>query len=284
MIHNFLTYLQVNKNYSKYTIKAYHTDLTQFVRYARTIDPEARWSTMPPSMLESWSGKLLCDGYDPASVGRKIASVKAIYQYFFVMRGIDKNQMRYVAKPKATEKVPSSIYTAEEIQKLIEDLGENGSIGIKSAAILATFFYTGARFSEVRKLTTADIDFKNKSIKLDGKGRRQRTVPMHATVEKALTAYVERFQISPKDRLWTDTEEELRERVHALLEGIVLETKWDTRKTNPHALRHSFATALLSNGTDLETIRQLLGHKHLETTTIYTHVNTQHKAQEVARL
>lgn len=283
MITNFINYLRVNKNYSGFTCRAYETDLKQFASYVRGIDPRARWSTIGPTDLELWSGWLLTHGYDPTSVCRKITAVKMLYRWFFTHKMIEKDDMRYVAKPKTGEKIPTSIYTTQEVKNLVDALLMNGGEGLRNAAILAIFFFTGARFTEVRQLRGRDVDFFSKTIRIDGKGRRERLAPM----SEALTAIVQRHMnadsIGPDDHLFKLSERQMRDMIHSLLDGIVKESgRW--MQTNPHALRHSFATALLENGTDLETIRQLMGHKHIETTTIYTHVATRRKAQAVEAL
>lgn len=281
MITTYINYLVTVCNYSPCTAKAYETDLRQFASFAKSFNPAITWRTTTPGILELWIGSLFNKGYDTMSIRRKVASVKSIYKYFQNKNMIEKDVMRYVKKPKATEKVPSSIYAPEEIKNLINRLSEyEDTESTTSAAALAIFFYTGARFSECRLLKAYDIDFKNHTIKLDGKGRRERIVPMNETTEAAVKRHITR-NATPGDYIFNDSEPTFRERIHALLESITIQDADDRRNTNPHALRHSFATALLNNGTDIETIRQLLGHKYIETTTIYTHVATKHKAEAV---
>lgn len=283
MINEYIQYLVRVKNYSPFTAKAYENDLRQFARHARKWNPAITWRTITPTILELWIGDLINEGYEATSVRRKVASVKGIYTYMHHHGMINENWMRYVAKPKAAKKVPSSIYTQTEIQNEIEGIKNNGKEGLKSAMILAIFFYTGARFSEMRYLQTRDIDTRGKFIKVDGKGRRERLIPINETTATLIDEYMQAWE-RPDGRLIDDSEEELRTRVHNILENIIINDNHFGRGTNPHALRHSFATALLNNGCDLETIRQLLGHKHIETTTIYTHVSTEHKAKAINTL
>lgn len=280
MIQTFITYLNANLHYSQYTCKAYAADLRQLATFAKTYNPEIRWSTLTPSIVENWiasmSGK-----YDAATICRKLSAVKSLYQYFWKHGKIDRNYMRYIKAPKKAEKLPDLI-TPSELKTMLDALEKDPTRGRERRAIITALYLTGMRFTEARTLKRADVDFDNMTITIDGKGRRQRVAPM----SNALRAVLLEYDVLSKHNRATFFahldgtaygEEELRGIIRGTMEAY-------TRAAHAHALRHRFATALAENGTDLATIKQMMGHKQIESTQIYINMATTAKRAHVEKL
>lgn len=280
MIQEYITYLNINLHYSQYTCKAYAADLRQLAIYAKTYNPEIRWSTLTPSIVENWIASMT-GKYDAATICRKLSAVKSLYQYFWKHGKIERNCMRYIKAPKKAEKLPDLI-TPSELKTMLDALEKDPTRGRERRAIITTLYLTGMRFAELRSLKRADVDFANMTITIDGKGRRQRVAPMSTRLREIMLEY---DVLSKHDRATffahidgtTYGEEELRGIIRGTMEAY-------TRAAHAHALRHRFATALAENGTDLATIKQMMGHKQIESTQIYINMATTAKRAHVEKL
>lgn len=280
MIQEYITYLNINLHYSKYTCKAYAADLRQLAIYAKTYNPEIRWSTLTPSVVENWIASMT-GKYDAATICRKLSAVKSLYQYFWKHGKIERNYMRYIKAPKKEEKLPDLI-TPSELKTMLDALEKDPTRGRERRAIITTLYLTGMRFAELRSLRCADVNFEDMTITIDGKGRRQRVAPM----SNALRAVLLEYDVLSKHNRATFFahldgtaygEEELRGIIRGTMEAY-------TKAAHAHALRHRFATALAENGADLATIKQMMGHKQIESTQIYINMATTAKRAHVEKL
>jgi site-specific recombinase XerD len=206
--------------------------------------------------------------FSDSSMARKIATLRSFYKFLVQMDYIVKNPTEKIETPKREVKTPKVLST-QQVKRLLA-----GTDNIRDKTILMFFLYTGARLSELLNLTWKDIDFTDKTVKLYGKGRKERIVPLHPELEKTLKYYGRFFKgphvFDVSKRRVQQIVEEAGRRI-----GV---------KTHCHMLRHTFATNLLRNGVDLRTIQVLLGHSKLDTTQIYLTVSDIRKQEAIQKL
>jgi integrase/recombinase XerC len=300
-IPQFLRYLSVERNASPLTIKSYREDLTSLADYlteasGRTPSP----AEVTPLDLRGYVSALHEAGYAKTSVARRLASLRTFYKFAQRENLADSNPAKPLRNPRRDRKLPHFLST-DEIGRLLEAPPAGQPLGLRDRAILETMYSAGLRVSEAVGINDADVDLGEGLIRIRGKGRRERLAPIGSFAAKAIRRWQKvRDQVSPvcrtgprpaNDRqtahpgsarqagptcpLFTNKfGRRLTTRsVHRMLLKYLKLTGLDLR-TTPHTLRHSFATHLLDRGADIRSVQELLGHKSLVTTQIYTHVST----------
>ncbi len=283
----FLRYLAAEKNASPHTLKSYGTDLRQFEAFL--ADERLTPTDLTARHIRAFLVALHARGLDPASVGRKLAAVRS-WLRFLVRRGVlERNPAREVRGPRLPKKLVSFLPVDEahdlmEAHRLkfggVRDAPPKAPIdrtgATRATAILELLYASGLRVSELTGLDLDDVDRPTRTVRVLGKGRKERIVPFGGKAARALDAWLEKrgdqagplFLATRGGRMNPRTVYGLV-RAAAPLAGI-------TRKVSPHTLRHSFATHLLDGGADLRAIQELLGHSRLSTTQRYTHVGAEH--------
>lgn len=280
-VTQFLKYLSVEKNASELTIKSYREDLLDLVDY---LHEELGVATKPcdvsPRDLRGYAAALHEAGYAKTSVARKLASLRSFYRYAQRQQWCDSNPAKPLRNPRGSRKLPHFL-TGEEVGKLLEAPSTGDVLGKRDVAILETMYSAGLRVSEVVGLNTGDLDFSQAIAHVRGKGRKERLAPLGQYAVDALQGYLAQRTLAAREptgraapvfvnrfgsRLSTRS-------VGRMLEKYLKLTGLDLR-TSPHTLRHSFATHLLDRGADIRSVQELLGHKSLVTTQIYTHLST----------
>lgn len=277
----FVNYLRYERNMSPETIRAYEKDLHQFLRFFALGDGKPVNPTEITSLqVREFLAKLKEKNYQKTTVVRKLATIRSFYKFLMRKGHVTENPMADIETPKVEKKLPHFLAT-EEVEKLLNAPQEDTFQGVRDRAILEALYSTGLRVSELTALNVSDLDFTAEVIKCRGKGRRERVVPIGSFALQAIKRYVEqRSQVSRSntkdpdalflnrfgDRLSTRS-------IRKILDKYIKITGLN-EKTSPHTLRHSFATHLLNRGANLRMVQELLGHKHLSTTQIYTHVTT----------
>ncbi len=226
-------------------------------------------------------------GYSPATTARKIATLRSFYKWLQKRGGIATNPMLLIRTPKQTKRLPKAI-TVEQIDKLLGMPDNRDTLGARDRAILETLYSTGVRVSELVDLNRNDLEMNDQAIRIRGKGKKERMVPLGTHALAAIRHYM--TLLEPDARFARLRERSLSE-LHIPLfvnkNGGRLSSRSVRRKLDkylmsagldpsisPHTLRHSFATHLLDNGADLRSVQELLGHQSLSTTQIYTHLST----------
>jgi integrase/recombinase XerC len=280
-IAQFLRYLQIERGVSPHTLKAYREDLTAAAEYfadenGTTPDPASLTAVELRGLLSA----LHDAGFAKTSIARKLASLRSFYRFGQREGWVKSNPARALRNPRKGRTLPHFL-TTDEIGKLLAAPGTSGPMGLRDRAILETLYSAGLRVSELVGLNDGDADLAQWVLRVRGKGRKERLAPLGSYAIKALQAWLKARTLSPKEpqgreapvftnrfgrRLTTRS-------VGRLLEKYLRETGLD-RRTSPHTLRHSFATHLLDRGADIRSVQELLGHKSLVTTQIYTHVST----------
>jgi integrase/recombinase XerC len=291
LIRKFLEYLDTERNLAANTIVSYENDLFQFVSFVNRSATNSKGATGPSSRLDvgcvnnilirSFLGELLERGYEKKSIGRKLAAVRSFFR-FLVKKGIIKfNPAVSVQTPKAERKLPLFI-DESSVQRLMDAPNKSTPKGIRDWAVLELFYSTGIRRGELIGLNIGDVDFENETIRVLGKGSKERIVPFGRKAKEALRIYLGRrgdflgsgngmpdkvplFLTARGSRMYPKAVNELVSKY--------ISTVSEVEKKSPHVLRHAFATHLLDRGADLRAVKELLGHATLSTTQIYTHVS-----------
>jgi len=278
-IARFLQYLAVERNASDYTVKSYREDLTALADYLT----EAHNGRTPSAGditvfdLRGYVAALHESGYAKTSIARRLASMRSFFRFGQREGWTKTNPAKPLRSPRSGRSLPHFLSSAE-LEQLFASPPSDKPMGLRDRAILETMYSAGLRVSEVVGLDDEDLDFAAGVLRVRGKGRRERLSPVGSFAIKALRHWLPvRTLAEKKDatpvfvnkygrRLTTRS-------VARMLEKYLKQTGLDSR-TTPHSLRHSFATHLLDRGADIRSVQELLGHKSLVTTQIYTHVST----------
>ena len=279
-IAQFLRYLAVEKNSSELTIKSYREDLIDLANYLlEQLGPGTVAASVTPRDLRGYVAALHEAGYARSSISRKLASLRSFYRFAQRQRFCDSNPAKPLRNPRAQRKLPHFLST-DELGQLLVAPSKRSVLGLRDRAILETMYSAGLRVSEVVGLNDGDLDMQEGLAVVRGKGRKERLSPLGKFAIESLKDYfTRRGDLASGSGRETPTfvnrfGKRLTTRsVGRMLEKYILQVGLDTR-TSPHTLRHSFATHLLDRGADIRSVQELLGHKSLVTTQIYTHLST----------
>ena len=282
MIKEFVLYLTHERNYSDLTIKAYSDDIAHFTEFLLETG-NADFFTVELLDARIYLSKLADDKYSRTSISRKISSLRAFYQYLMNHEFIAENPFSYLHLKKNGFRLPNFFYS-EEIELLFEAAGGTNPLDYRDRVILEILYGTGIRVSECQALTLADIDLDLGIMLVVGKGNRERYVPFGEYAKLAIEEYIENCRTPLMQEYQKEHAFLLVSQYgdHISVSGIQYALNQLVKKTSltsnihPHKLRHSFATHLLDNGADMRTVQELLGHKSLSSTQIYTHVTKDH--------
>lgn len=272
---SFLKYLLLERNYSKQTVACYGADIAAFEEYFKSVDETLDFTNVDGDLVRSWVLKLMENGYESASVNRKLSSLRAFYRYLLRKGEVTADPTLKVIGPKRKKPLPVFVKEAD-MNRLLDstDLG-SGFKGVRDRVILEMFYETGMRVSELIGLADADVDFFASTIKVTGKRNKQRLIPFGEELKEDMRNY-----LSVRDKHCAEgceaffVQENGRKMTRAAVYVLVrrnLSKVVTLKKRSPHVLRHSFATSMLNNHAGLEAVKELLGHESLKTTEIYTH-------------
>ncbi|HOL22441.1 MAG TPA: tyrosine recombinase XerC [bacterium] len=268
----FLEYLEHQKNCSFHTIRAYETDILQFIQFLKKNKKSSLKEVKYRDFLDFISYLKTEARYTEKSISRKVASIKAFFKFLYSRRFIKNNPALLLYTPKVPEKLPEFL-SEKEVIKIIE-APEGTSWQIKrDRAILELLYATGIRVGELVSLTVKDINFIDETVKVMGKGKKERIVPVGGPAMKSLIAYIEARHNSRSEKVFLNKYgKPLTERSVERLVEKYSKKAGIAKKVTPHTFRHSFATHMLERGADLRTVQELLGHERITTTQIYTHL------------
>ncbi|MDE0939451.1 MAG: tyrosine recombinase XerC [Pirellulales bacterium] len=280
-IERFIEYLRVERNASPLTLKSYEEDLIALVLYLEEVEGRSvKICEVTTLDLRGFIAELQQAGYAKATISRKLACLRSFFRFAVREGWVEANVAKPLRNPRTGRKLPHFL-SAEEIAKLLESPPSSMASGLRDRAILETMYSSGLRVSELVGLSLEDIDFPGGLIRVRGKGRKERLSPLGSYAQKALKKWLTKRKPDPKGSK-NDTQAVFLNRfgrrltsrsVGRMLEKCLKQCGLDQR-TSPHTLRHSFATHLLDRGADIRSVQELLGHKSLITTQIYTHVST----------
>ena len=272
---SFLDYLLYERNYSKGTVRYYQADILELQKFGEELLGDLTPSDVDAGLIREWITSLMDRGCAPNTVNRKLSSVRSYYKYLLRKGMVAADPLQKITGPK--KKKPLPVFLREgDVNRLLDDVdfGE-GFEGCRDRLIIEMFYATGMRLSELIGLDDKDIDFSAFLIKVTGKRNKQRLLPFDEELRCSMQEYVNvRNQALPvrSDAFFIrKTGERLNRSIVAYIVKRNLSKVVTVKKRSPHVLRHTFATAMLNNGADLGSIKELLGHESLATTEVYTH-------------
>lgn len=321
IIAAFTGYLMDERHFSHYTARCYGADLRQYVEYlaeeggieisdsdeknvydtvssgpaasgvAASIGPNTITRHIvdaTPETIRQFLNHLGTKDYSAATMARKIATLRSFYKWS-ARRGITRtNPMTAIRTPRQAKRLPKAI-TVDEIERLLSTPSDKEVLGMRDRAMLETLYSTGIRVSELVGLNFEDLDETGEAMRVRGKGKKERIVPLGTHALAAVRRYIQMVQADPRCASWWKDDGTPRAKplfvnkhgkrlssrsVRRKLDKYLIQAGLDA-DISPHTLRHSFATHLLENGADLRTVQEMLGHQSLSTTQIYTHLTTQ---------
>ncbi|MFM9958825.1 MAG: tyrosine recombinase [Phycisphaerales bacterium] len=320
IIEGFLSYLTDERHFSAYTARCYGADLRQHVEYLSdelnvpynadsenaaytkakggprpggTVAGTIRHGTLTDAIIHAnvdsirqYLVFLSEQSYSPATMARKIATMRSFYKWALKRNLVDSNPMVMIRTPRQAKRLPKAI-SVEQIEQLLAAPDDRDPLGSRDRAMLETLYSTGIRVSELVDLSLNDLDEGAEALRVRGKGKKERLVPLGSHALTAIRHY--RDVLGQDERLsaaWADprtnpplfinkhggrlSSRSVRRKLDKYLKSVGLDPT-----ISPHTLRHSFATHLLDNGADLRSVQELLGHQSLSTTQTYTHLTTQ---------
>lgn len=281
-ITRFLRYMATERNASDLTIKAYREDLFGFAQWiGDQDDASTSVDVLTPSQLRQFQSALQQADYAKSTISRKLASLRSFFKFAMREGTTKSNPAKPLRNPRQNRKLPL-VLSNEEIGRLLTTPSAHDPAGLRDRAILETMYSAGLRVSELVGLRDGDLDFSQCITRVRGKGRKERISPLGSYAIEAIRNYSARRTRSAKTELLGQAAPVFVNRfgnilttrsVGRMLDKYIADADLDTR-TSPHTLRHSFATHLLDRGADIRSVQELLGHKSLTTTQIYTHVSS----------
>lgn len=275
IIQPFLDYLKFEKRFSQHTVLAYETDLVSFFDYLITQYGETPVPQISHIFIRSWLASLKDEGLTAKSINRKISTLRSFFKYQLKMGAITQSPMAKIIAPKIEKRLPQ--FVADKDISTLRGHVEFGQdwTGKTERLLIELLYNTGMRLSELINLKEGSVNLANHTLKILGKGNKERIVPVRPVLVREIEAYVKE-----KRGLFPEPQESLL----CSAKGKPLAPRWvygvvkkylslvtTIEKRSPHVLRHTFATHLTNNGADLNAVKELLGHSSLAATQVYTH-------------
>lgn len=277
MIGQFLDYLRRERNRSPQTVSGYEKDLRAFEAYFKRLDSHLSWESVDTDVIRGWMESMMDKGNTATSINRRLSALRSFFRFALVRKLVDKDPAHAVKGPKKSKPLPQFL-RENDMDELLDGAGmwrDNVFDDVRARAILVTFYETGMRLSELTGLDVTAVDFVGRQIRVRGKGNKQRLIPFGEELESVLLHY-----IHVRDSLLggsagalfvTDKGVRMNQAQVRYVVQKNLSKVSALKKRTPHVLRHTFATAMLNNGSGLESVKKLLGHESLKTTEVYTH-------------
>ena len=276
-INKFLEYIEKELNYTKMTIIDYQEDLELFTKYIN--DNKLNYLNLTKNDIISYLKYLDEKKYSNKSISRFLSSLRHFYTYLVEIKLIEENIFKRIRNPKIEKKLPNYLNVLE-VENLLKVLKEDTKEDIRNKCLVELLYSTGIRVSEASNIKLKDIDMNNMTIRVFGKGRKERIAYFGNSFKELLDKYLKvRKNFLKKgeiDYLFINSigGKLSRNSIENIFMNIS-KMKDVRHKLSPHTLRHSYATHLLNNGADLRSVQELLGHENLSTTEIYTHVSNE---------
>lgn len=285
-VDKFIRHLEIERGVSAHTVRAYRKDLDEFAKHVKSA-PDA----IDTLEVRGFIAEQIKKGLNKITVSRRLSSVRSFFKFLYREGYIKSNPAKLVSNPKAPKLLPRFL-SVDDAFSLVEKPDGIGFLPARDKAILELLYSSGMRVAELAGLNMDDINLRDSLVKIRGKGRKERIVPVGTKAIDALKSYtVERILLKSKDnalflnRMGTRlTDRGVRRIVVKYAKALLIQGR-----IGPHTLRHSFASHMLQGGADLRVIQELLGHSSLSTTQRYTHLDVKHlmdiydKAHPIAR-
>lgn len=273
-IFHFIEYINYEKKYSPYTIVAYKNDLEAFQNFCKNEFDESEISNLPYSIIRSWIVNLVEKNISNRSINRKISSLKSYYNFLLKTKQIKQSPLR---KHKAlkTQKKVNVPFSQKEILEVLQNFNNLADFeSVRNKLLIELLYTTGMRRSEIIDLKITSVDLSQSIVKVIGKRNKERQIPLLNSVIKSIEIYwLERMKINIKEEFFFVTNKGNKmypTLVYRIINEYFSKVSLKVKKS-PHIIRHSFATHLLNEGADLNSVKELLGHSSLASTQVYTH-------------
>jgi len=281
LIKNFLDYLTIEKRYSVHTTISYRNDLNQFNLYLSESYSGIEFKKVEMIHVRSYMVHLLESKLAKSTVARKVSSIKSLYKFMKKEQLISSSPIQLLETPKLDSRLPVFL-KEEEVVNLFEEFKfEDSFSGKRDKMILYLFYQTGIRLSEL--IGIKDVDVRNGELKVLGKRNKERIIPLSNNIQPLIDQYLnlkDELGFKKKYFFVTDNGNKLYEKFVYRKVNYYLSMVSSKQKKSPHILRHTFATHMLNNGADLNSIKEILGHENLSATQVYTH-NTFQKLKSI---
>lgn len=279
-LKEFITYLKKERGYSDYTVKNYELDILDYLEYCNIN--KLNIYKIKYFDIKTYLVKLHENNYKGTTISRKISSLRTFYSFLYDNNLVDKNIFKYVVVPKKEKRLPKYI-TNDDVTSIFSVPDISSPIGQRNRLILELLYGTGIRVSELCNIKIKDIDLNNKTIRILGKGSKERIVFYGDICAELLELYLSdgrNVLLNKKNNEYLiigayKKDKPLTTRSIELIINDIIEKAAINKKVTPHVLRHTFATHLLNEGCDILMVKELLGHSSLDTTGIYTHVSNE---------
>ena len=270
----FIKYLKFEKRLSDHTILSYDIDLKQFECFFKTYSTNKEIKTTDKRAIRSWIVELSLKKLSPKSINRKIATLKSFFKFLIKRKVIEINPSTNITSLKTDQKIPNFL-KEKDVNFLFDNLIlEKNFNGERDMMILELLYGTGIRISELINLKTRNINLPKKEMKIMGKRKKERIIPLHQQIISQIKKYLDKkneIKSTHEFLLCTNKGKKLYPMLIYRIVKKHLSSLINSKKYNPHLLRHTFATHILNKGGDLNSIKDLLGHESLAATQIYTH-------------
>ena len=279
VLDDFIDYINYQRGYSENTMLNYKNDIIEFIDFLKENGinnfDKVDYQIVKKYLMELYNKKL-----SRSSVSRKLSSLRSLYKYLHNESLVDINPFSLISSPKKEKRLPKFLYN-EDIEKIFNVPNTNTNLGQRDMLILELLYDTGVRVSELVNIKINDINFKDKSIRILGKGNKERIVLFGVYALDILELYIREGRVNLLNKKDNDylilnaKGDNITSRgVRLIIDNIIKKASLSIH-ISPHTLRHTFATHLLENGADLLTVKELLGHSSLSSTGIYTHVTNE---------
>ena len=278
LIQKFLDYLQFEKNYSSNTISAYKRDLTQYNKFIIENNSQLKIEEANYKIIRSWIVSMVKDNISNRSINRKVSSLKSFYNFLIKTDTVNSSPLKAHTPLKQSKKIQVP-FSQDEINSLLDsDFFTNDYRGILQKTIIAFFYFTGVRRIELITLKESDVSIESSTVKIMGKRSKERIIPILPKLKKAIIFFMEiklKFHDqTPSDYLFISKNGgQLSEKFVYRTVNEYFKLVSPKIKKAPHVLRHSFATHLINEGADINSVKELLGHSSLSATQVYSHTS-----------
>ena len=279
-IDQFISHLRFERRLSELTCKNYDHDLRALMMYCNEADVSS-WDDLDSEHIRGWAAKCFRGGLSSKSIQRRLSAARTFFRYLVREKHVRKNPVLSVSAPKAPKRLPGNL-DADRMARLLDIQGD-GPLVDRDRAILELLYSSGLRLAELTGLNLGDVDLSDATVRVTGKGNKDRIVPVGRHARDAVRTWTRtRVQLANEDEKALFVSLRGSRLSHRSVQARI--TFWAKRqgidtRVYPHLFRHSFATHLLESSHDLRGVQELLGHANISTTQVYTHLDFQHLAQ-----
>ncbi len=276
MIKNFLTYLQYEKKYSSHTVLSYKIDLEQFCSFLQINPSDFEPNNVQSKHIADWVISLSQEKKTSRTISRKISSLKSFWKFLLINRLTTENPTKKIILPKTNRPLPA-FYKQKEVDEVLQDDLLLDSEIFRNKLIIDFLYQTGLRVSELINVKIDDVDLVSKELTVIGKRNKQRKIPIGESLCKKIVEYnnlkENEFDFKTEFLFVTGKGKKMYSKFVYNIVHNTMQNVSTLYKQSPHVLRHTFATSLLNNGADINSVKELLGHSDLSATQIYTHLD-----------